>query len=165
MMKTKHISTVILLGLVLALGTCMYSCGSDDDNELDTPPLEYLTGRGGYFVGNIHAVDIKGCVYVEPLYKSNTVQAMYIEDTQSKDRYYFNYQTEEYQDYLFSTFAELSEDGEYTTKGINVSFSGQVAMVLEKYIADEDWLELTAQGINIYFFNAETESDNLRIVD
>ncbi len=165
-MKTKHLSTVLLWGWVLALGALMFSCSNDDDevigdeeevidNVIENSPAVYLLRGEHYgFWDYNHVTDITGVLCVDPQIDGLSVQDLYVEDTTTQDRYYlFESNAQEIVDFLYGTYTELSEEGEYISKGISVSMNGDVHSI--KTTEWNDWTELMDQGIQLFCCYAE----------
>ncbi len=171
--KTKHLLMLLLWGAVWVSGLFMFSCSDkDDDREINSPVIVNIPGRGGYWVCNFYDVTVKGVVCIDPLLdKNSTVRGMYLEESKSKDRYYFVYDSyffPELQDYLFATFTETTEEGELISKGLNIVFEGHCDVLRDNIRENpttgyEDWLELYAQGIHIYAIDVNNK-DNLQLI-
>ncbi len=168
-MKT-HILMFLLWGAVWVSGLFMFSCSDkDDDREIISRVFESIPGRCAVTIGASQGiVTVKGVVCIDPLYKNNTFPAMYLEESKSKDRYYFvydSYLSPGLQDYLFATFTETTGEGELISKGLNVVYEGGCDQIAEDCISaeDEDWLELLAQGIHIYVIDVNNK-DNLQLI-
>lgn len=156
-MKTKHISTVLLWGWVLALGASMFSCSSDDDEVIgdDSEVIDdevvgylvfYLRGDHYGYKETYYVPDITGVLCVDPPIDGISVQNLYVEEATTKDRYYLP--DLHSNDPLYAAFTDVADNGVYISKGINVLLDAEVC-ITEVNPKWSDWSELMEQGIQI----------------
>ncbi len=85
---------------------------------------------------------------VDPPIDGLSVQNLYVEEATTKDRYYLPDLLSN--DPLYAAFTEVTDDGVYVSKGINVLLDDVEVCITEVEPKWNDWSELMEQGIQIF---------------